>query len=165
MGGMPKILSWRSWANPLAYLVLLVLSFGLMIPWLGFYWDDWPIVLATRLQGVNVFWDYYRLERPFSAWSYIVTLPVLGTSPLPWHIFTLILRWLTVVGMGWSLKLLWPGRSRQVVWMTMLFAVYPIFTNQPVALTFSQQWICFGLYFFSVGLMLLSVRVPARRCC
>jgi hypothetical protein len=54
------------WAIPLAFLLLLLLSFGLMIPWLGFYWDDWPIVLAKKLQGVGVFWEYYGDERPFN---------------------------------------------------------------------------------------------------
>jgi hypothetical protein len=68
-------------------------------PLVGLFWDDWPIVLAARLQGVSAFWEYYRLERPFSAWTYVVTIPILGTTPLVWNIFTLLLRWLTVVGM------------------------------------------------------------------
>jgi hypothetical protein len=154
--------SLRRGVHPLVFLLLLVLSFGLLIPWLGFYWDDWPIVLAARLQGVQSFWDYYRLERPFSAWSYVYSIPWLGTRPLPWHIATLVLRWLTVVGMWWCLNLLWPRQRRTVIWAVLLFAVYPIFTNQPVALTFSQQWICFSLYFLSVGLMLTAVRRPGN---
>ncbi len=148
--------------TPLALLVLMVLSFGLMFPWLGLYWDDWPIVLAARLQGVEAFWDYYRYERPFSAWTYILTIPILGTRPIVWHIFTLLLRWLTVVAMWWSLTLLWPKRRRQAVWIVMLFAIYPIFTNQPVAVTFNQQWVCYALYFFSIGAMLQSIRTPRR---
>jgi hypothetical protein len=42
-------------AHPLTSLILLSLSFGLMIPRLCFYWGDWPIVLATRLQGLGAF--------------------------------------------------------------------------------------------------------------
>jgi hypothetical protein len=148
------------WVTPVVLLALLILGFGMMIPWFGFYWDDWPIVLAARLQGVNAFWEYYRLERPFSAWTYVLTIPLLGTTPLVWNIFTLLLRWLTVVGMWWSLRIVWPQRRREALWMAMLFAVYPIFTNQPVALAFSQHWICFALYFLSLGAMLKGVRAP-----
>ncbi len=155
--------SSHSRINLLAFLILLLLSFGLLIPWLGFYWDDWPIVLASRLQGVGAFWDYYRLERPFSAWTYILTIPFLGTQPLTWHIFTLLLRWLSVAGMWWCFKLLWPERARQAVWAALLFAVYPVFTDQPVALAFSQHWICYGLYFLSLGLMLYSARTGRNR--
>lgn len=96
---MRKQSTFPVWVTALALLILLILGFGLMIPWLGFYWDDWPIVLAARLQGVSAFWEYYRLERPFSAWTYVATIPILGTTPLVWNIFTLLLRWLTVVGM------------------------------------------------------------------
>ncbi len=39
------------WQTPLALLVLLILSFGLLIPQLGFYWDDWPVILTGRLAG------------------------------------------------------------------------------------------------------------------
>ena len=96
---MRKQSTFPVWVTALALLILLILVFGLMIPWLGYYWDDWPIVLAARLQGVSAFWEYYRLERPFSTWTYVVTIPILGTTPLVWNIFTLLLRWLTVVGM------------------------------------------------------------------
>lgn len=131
-----------------------------MIPWLGLYWDDWPIVLATRLQGVTTFWDFYRYERPFSAWTYIVTMPILGTRPVVWHIFTLLLRWVTVIGMWWSLQGLWPRRKREVTWMALVFAIYPVFTQQSVSIAFSQHWICYALYFLSLGAMIQSIRTP-----
>lgn len=150
----------RSWTIALAFLVLLILSFGLMIPWLGLYWDDWPIVLVTRLQGVNTFWDFYRYERPFSAWTYIVTAPILGTRPVIWHLFTLLLRWVTVIGMWWSLQGLWPRRKREVTWIALVFAIYPVFTQQSVSIAFSQHWICYALYFLSLGAMIQSVRTP-----
>jgi hypothetical protein len=146
--------------TPLAFLILLLLSFGLMIPWLGFYWDDWPVILASRLQGVGAFWDFYRYERPLSAWTYITTIPILGTRPIVWHIFTLLLRWVTVVGMWWSLHGVWPQRKREVTWMALLFAIYPIFSQQSVSVAFSQHWICYALYFLSLGTMIYSIRKP-----
>jgi len=156
-----KINPHRSWiSHLLAFLLLLGLSFGIAAPFLRLYWDDWPIVAAARLQGVQAFWEFYRYERPLSAWSYTLTIPVLGTHPLTWHIFSLLLRWLAVVGFWYVLQLIWPGRRREATWAALLFAIYPIFTQQAVAITFNQQWQIYVLYFLSVGAMLLALRRP-----
>lgn len=139
---------------PFVLLFIIVVSFGLLIPWLGFYWDDWPIIYLTKTQGTAGFRDFYQYDRPFSAWTYIVFAPVLGTSPLGWHIFTLLLRWLTVVFLWASLRIVWPKKPRPVFWIALLFAVCPIFTQQSVAVAYSQHWLCYLLYFCSVYFML-----------
>jgi hypothetical protein len=146
---------------PLAFLILCMLAFGLLLPWLGFFWDDWPVIATLRRLGIAAFWEFYKYDRPFSAWTYVLSAPLLGSNQLLWHTFTLLLRWLTVVGMWWSLRLLWPARLNEVTWMAFLFAIYPTFTQQPVAVAFSQHWISFCLYFLSIGLMLLSLRKPS----
>lgn len=143
---------------PLLLLALCVLAFGLLIPWLGFYWDDWPVILISRLQDARGFWEFYQYDRPFSAWTYILTAPLLGTSPLPWHIFTLLLRWLAAVGMWGCLRGVWHEHPRQAAWAAILFAVYPSFLQQPIAVAFSQHWITFGLFFASLYLMIQAHR-------
>lgn len=148
----------KTWTIPIALLVICGLGFGLLIPLLGFFWDDWPAITTIRLLGVDAFWNFYRGERPLSAWTFILFGPLFGTNQLLWHSFTLLMRWLTVLGMWWSLQLLWPKRKTEVTWMAFLFAIYPIFTQQPIAVAFSQHWITFCLYFFSIGLMLFSTR-------
>jgi hypothetical protein len=156
---MPKIrFSYRS--VPWLLLILCVLGFGLLIPTLGLYWDDWPVILMTRLQGARGFWDFYQYDRPISAWTYILTAPILGSRPLGWHIFTLLLRWATVLGMWWAFSNLWPAHKRDVTWMAILFAIAPSFLQQPVAVAFSQHWITYALYFLSIGCMLQAIRSP-----
>jgi len=153
----------RSWGTPLVFLLVLILSFGLMIPWLGFYWDDWPIALATRLQGVGAFWEYYGSERPFNPLTVIPAASLLGTVPLHWHLFALFMRWLTVLGFYWSLRGIWPRQTRQAAWIALLFAIYPIFTQQPVAATFTTHWIVYAAFFYSLGAMIYAVRRPRWR--
>ena len=147
---------------PVALLLLCGLGFGLLIPILGFYWDDWPAIATIRLLGNSGFWDFYKGERPLSAWTFVIFGPLFGTNPFLWHIFTLTLRWLTVLAMWWMLQLLWPSRKNEVTWIAFLFAIYPTFTQQPVAVAFSQHWITFALYFFSVSCMLLAVKNKRR---
>lgn len=151
--------------NITAGLVLLLavfVSFGLLIPWLGFYWDDWPVIYLKQTQGIQAYWDFYQYDRPFSAWTYIVFTPILGTSPFVWQIFTLLLRWLTAVFVWASLKLIWPNKSREVFWVAVLFAVCPIFLQQAVAVAYSQHWICYLLYFLSIYWMLRAQEQPQR---
>ena len=116
----------------------------------------------ARLRGVGAFWDFYQGERPFSAWTYILMMPILGTTPWVWHIFALLLRWLAVLAMWWSLRGLWPRQKSVANWMAILFAIFPVFTYQPVAVAFSQHWITFGLFFVSIGGMIWAERIPRR---
>jgi hypothetical protein len=144
-------------AVPVALLLVTVVSFGLLIPWLGFYWDDWPVIYLTQTQGTSGFWDFYQYDRPFSGWTYIVFAPLLGTSPLAWQIFTLLLRWLTAVLVWASLREIWPHKPHQVFWVALLFAAAPIFTQQPVAVAYSQHWLCYLLFFCSIYCMLRAL--------
>ena len=150
------------WFAPLLFLGVLIVGFGLMIPWLGYYWDDWPVIYLADVQGTGAYWDFYQFDRPFSAWTYILSVPVLGTTPWRWHIFTLLLRWLAVLGMWWTLRGLWPQRKRAVTWMAVLFAVYPVFTQQSISVAYSQHWVTYGLFFLSLGAMVWAHRKPQR---
>jgi hypothetical protein len=55
---------------------------------------------------------------------------------------------------------LWPRARRQVALAALLFMVYPVFTQQPITVTFHQQWLQYSLYFLSIGLMIAAIRRP-----
>ena len=152
----------RHQVAPLGFLFLLVLTFGIFIPWLGFYWDDWPVLLTGRLQGAPGFWQFYQYDRPVSAWTYVVTHPILGENPVAWHLFTLLLRWLTTFFMWKTTTTLWPCHRPEATWSAFLFAVYPVFTQQAISVAYSQHWLCFLLFFVSLYLMVLAWRTPGR---
>jgi hypothetical protein len=137
---------------------LLILAFGLFIPTLGFYWDDWPVLITHKLLGNAGLWEFYTYDRPVSAWTYIVMLPVLGYSPLPWHIFTLLLRWATCLGLWLALRGVWPTRTWEIAGVTALFAIYPVFKQQAISVAYSQHWITYLLYFASLAGMVYAVQ-------
>ncbi len=139
---------------PVLLLLVSVLAFGLLIPGLGFYWDDWAKILVARLYGLAAYPAYYASDRPLSAWTHMLFTPLLGQSPLAWQVFNLLLRWLSAVGMLWSLNLLWPRARRQNLAAALLFLVYPVFIQQPAGVTFHQQWLQYALFFLSLGAML-----------
>jgi hypothetical protein len=159
----------KKWPNlfsdrfvPVFLLVVCLLSFGLLLPWLGFYWDDWAKILVARLGSLPDYLRYYAEDRPLSAWTHMLFTPLLGTTPLPWHIFTLLLRWLSAWGAWWCLNLIWPSARRQNLAAALIFLVYPVFVSQPAAVTFHQQWLQYALFFLSFGLMLLARRRSGR---
>jgi hypothetical protein len=147
---------------PLILLLVVIAAYGLQITRMGFYWDDWQVVFLSHPGTPADFWRYFMFDRPFSAWTYILTLPVLGISPLVWQVFTILLRWLTALGFVWALRGLWPERPWQVFWMGIFFAVYPGFLQQPISAAFSQHFITYALFTFSLGLTIAALRRPKR---
>jgi hypothetical protein len=149
-------IKFDSWTVPFGLLVVTVLSYGLLLPFLGYYFDDWPVIWQVKT-GAD-FWEFYSYDRPFSAWTYLLTTPLFSIRPWVWHSFTLILRWLTSCAAWWFLSQLWPTRRQHVTWMAILFAVYPVYQQQSIAVAYSQHWLTFLLYLVSVGSMLASLR-------
>ena len=147
---------------PLAIFLLLALTFGWFINKLGFYWDDWAFILTARMQGLDQFWHYHSYDRPLSAWINVLQFPLVGTSPLAWQVFALGLRGATALLVGWTVRLIWPVRAREAAWTALLFAVYPVFTQQPIAVTYTQHWTCYILYMLSLAWMVLAFRQPNR---
>ncbi|MGB7875189.1 MAG: hypothetical protein WBL25_12460 [Anaerolineales bacterium] len=148
----------NKWTPPWLFLVVLTFAFGLLLPKLGFYWDDWPPILIEKMQAAHMFWEFYQYDRPISAWTYVVLFPILGIKPLAWQIFTLGVRWLTTVFVWLTFRELWPAYRKQAVWAALLFALYPSFDQQAISVAFSQHWICYLFYVASVWAMIKAVR-------
>jgi hypothetical protein len=148
--------------TPFGFCILLFLicwlAFGWFLPWLGLYWDDWPVIYIAHHGDPSVFWEFFSFDRPISAWTYVITYPVLGTNPLVWQIFTLSLRFLTALALWLALSELWPQRKYTTTAVAVLFAVYPTFRQQFISVAYSQHFITYALFFASVGLMLRAQR-------
>ncbi|MBI9044932.1 MAG: hypothetical protein JEZ06_10620 [Anaerolineaceae bacterium] len=146
------------WSIPIALLVLVILSFGVLIPQLGFYWDDWETILVTELYDLSEFWNYFEGHRPLAAWSHILFGAILKTRPINWQIFTLLMRWCTAFGMLWVFQMVWPKNKRKVTLAAFLFAVYPLFRQQPISVAYHQHWTAFALFFLSTGFMVYAAK-------
>lgn len=148
---------------PLLYLAVCILAFGLFIPWLGFYWDDWPTIFYTQSQRISQLIDHFSYDRPFSVWAYLL-IGQLGITPLVWHIAALLVRWGVILAMAWSLKPLWPDQTRRILFIGLIFAIYPGYYQQPSAVIFLPHLAALGLFFVSLGAMAraISAKNPWR---
>ena len=145
---------------PLAFLITCIFSFGLLIPSLGFYMDDWPYVFYAKLKGIDSLREMLVFDsRPNAAWLYMLGFKLLGFKPLAWHITALLMRWGTVVFIWMIFKAMWPERKKEAVYIGLFFAVYPFFMLQPFAVGSTHHW--FGFLTFSISMLLMIYAVNA----
>ncbi len=126
-------------AIPAVLLLLVTLAYGLLIPWMGFYWDDWPFAWFLRFFGPTEFIEAFRPFRPLLGPIFTVTTSIFGGHPVVWQILGLIIRFLLALEVWSLLRKVWPTREKSVLWVVLLFTVYPAYGQQWVALTHINQ--------------------------
>jgi hypothetical protein len=75
-----------------------------------------------------------------------------------------VLRILTVLFIWLALSAIWPDQKRQVTWIALLFAIYPLFKLQPIAVVDSLHWFGYFCYAVSLWAMVQYVRNPCHYC-
>ncbi len=144
--------------------VIGLLSYSLLLPWLGFYYDDWPFAWVAHRLGPAELIEAFKPFRPFLAPYFFITTSILGELPILWHTFNLFIRILLAFVLWWTLQQIWPNAKQQTIWASLFFLVYPGFSQQWVSLTHSNQELiphCFQL--LSFGLMVKSIRQPETK--
>lgn len=134
--------------------LLTFLCYGLLIPFLGFYWDDLPYLYQLSAFGPGGFPEYVASDRPFSAWIFILTTWLFRFEPLGYHLLALVLRFLASVLFYEVLKQLWPDKVDLRLFSAAIFTVYPGFLQQPIALIYNHHLSVLCLYLGSLVLML-----------
>jgi hypothetical protein len=149
----------RAWAVPLALLAVTLLAYAPLVPWLGYYQDDWYQVWFGRAFGAGIYPAYYARERPFIGWLYMLTVPIVGTAPLSWQVFALLARWLAGLSAWALLRRVLPGRPRLAFWTAVLFTVYPGFRQQYLAVIYSHYLLQLAFQLSMISLTLAAVRL------
>lgn len=148
---------------PLAFLLSLILAFGLNMFSLGIYQDDWIFVYNAYARGPQGLWEFLNADgTPLSSLMNIALFQLLGVQPLHWHAASLLARWLTVVSFWLILNRLWLSHHRQTLIAALVFAIHPFFVLQPLAFTFLHVWVGYAFLGFSFYWMLLAVQRPGR---
>jgi hypothetical protein len=144
----------KKWANPLLLLVMAILAYGLFIPRLGLFGDDWPhlwVLHTYGLQGLNqlVAWD-----RPFSSWVYWLIAPLAGDHIWVYHVYLLFLRWICAVFFYFLLNEILPDSKPVPFWASSFFLLYPGFRQEPQPLEFTLHFTALALMLFSFWCMI-----------
>ena len=145
----------------LILLITALLAYGLLIPWLGFYWDDMPMSWIRYELGPQAMTRYFSTNRPVWGVLYQLTTRLIPQVPLYWQIFALIWRWLGAVAVWGILRELWKDKPRFALGVALLFLLYPGFNQQWGSYLYSHFFIVIFFYFYSIYLSLKRKAIPA----
>src|SRR5678816_4447087 len=112
-------------AVPIILGILTILAYGLLLPLTGFYWDDWPFAWIAKFLGPKEFMPAFAGVRPFLGPIFFITTSLIPPVPLYWQIFALIIRFISGLSAWFALSQVWPRHRRQVLIASLLFLVFP----------------------------------------
>ncbi|MBN1535281.1 MAG: hypothetical protein JW908_01020 [Anaerolineales bacterium] len=147
---------------PLVLLALCAISYGVLVPWLGWYWDDWPSIWFLRVMGAAGFTDVFTIDRPTLGYLFWLTTAILGESLLAWQVFGFISRWLSCLAFWWFLNQIWQNKPEPVAWASILFTIYPGFYQQYIPITYSHMYLILALVLFSLGMIVKGLKSQAK---
>ena len=150
------------WAFPLALLALTALTYGPLLNQLGPYWDDWVFAWTRSQLGLQGLRDLFEITRPIRGWIEAALTPLLGISALRWQAYAMLMRGLAAVWFWWFLRQLWPERRMEAFFAASVMVVFPVYTQQPQAMTFHYFWTFQGILFLSFALMVRSLRADGK---
>jgi hypothetical protein len=126
-------------AVPAALAILILLAYGILTPRMGFYWDDLPFAWFLRFFGPAEFIPAFEPFRPLLGYVFAATTAIFGGHPLTWQLLGLFIRFILGLQVWSLLRKVFPTRERSVLWVVLLFTVYPAYGQQWVALTHINQ--------------------------
>ncbi len=147
-----------------ALLILLttVITYGVSIPKLGYYHDDWFVLWSGHVRGAGSLISLFSTDRPFMGVVYSFVYRLLGDTVINWHLYALLWRCIGGLAFFWILRLIWPNQKYLTTLMTVLFVVYPGFLSQPNANTKQNHLYGFGTALLSIALMLQAMKANKR---
>jgi hypothetical protein len=152
----------------LILLIIAILAYGLLIPQLGFYWDDLPMSWIRYELGPEAMTRYFSTNRPVWGLLYQVTTRFLPQVPVYWQIFALLWRWLGAVVVWAIVRELWKDKQSSPVdkpyfalSVALLFLLFPGFNQQWGSYLYSHFFIVLFFFLLSIFLMLRRQTIPA----
>jgi len=152
----------NKYASYVWLFLLIAVCFGILIPKLGFYWDDLPYLYQYNAFGPSGFPEFVASDRPFSAWIFSATTFLFGFNPIGYHALALCLRWICTILFFEIIQLIWKHNNGINLAAASIFAIYPGFLQQPIALIYNHHLSIFVFFLLSVFLMALNASREKR---
>ena len=157
-----KVLKNETFFSILLIFLTTLITYGVSIPSLGYYHDDWFVLWSGQSRGAESLMPLFSTDRPFMGVVYSVVYRLLGDTILNWHLYALLWRFIGGLAFFWILRLVWPDQKYLTTVMTVLFLVYPGFLSQPNANTKQNHLFGFGSALLSIALMLQALKTSRQ---
>ena len=152
----------ETFAAVLLILLTTIITYGVSIPNLGYYHDDWYMLWSGQSRGAESIIPLFSTDRPFMGVVYSYVYRLLGDTILNWHLYALLWRLIGGLAFFWILRLIWPEQKYLTTLMTVLFIVYPGFLSQPNANTKQNHLYGFATALLSIALMLQAMKTEKQ---
>lgn len=146
------------WSTAALVVFAAFVTYGVLIPQLGFYRDDWYMLQMGQWRGAAGLIEIFQTDRPFIGYLFAVYFRLFGTAPLGWHLAALAIKIIGAVSFLWLMRLLFPGRRDFATWTTLLYVAYPGFLQQPVAATYIHLLLAVTASILSLALTSLAIQ-------
>lgn len=147
------------WSAAALVVFVVILTYGVLLPQLGFYRDDWYMLQTGQARGAAGLIEIFQTDRPFIGYLFALYFRLLGTAPLGWHLGALSIKIVGAVSFLWLMRLLFPGQRDFATWLTLLYAVYPGFLQQPIAATYIHLLLAVTASVLSFALTAYALRI------
>ena len=144
----------------LVLFAVAFLAYGLLIPQLGFYWDELPMIWIRYQLGSEAMMRYFSSNRPVWGLLYQITTHILPAIPIYWQIFALLWRWLGAVVVYAIVTKLWKGKLQSALGVALIFLVYPGFNQHWTSYLYGHFYIVLFFFLCSLLCMLLAIESP-----
>jgi len=142
--------------------VVAYFAYGLLIPHLGWYWDDMPISWIGYELGPKALTHYFSTNRPLWGVLYQISTRLIPQVPAYWQIFVLVWHWACAVVVYALVAKLWKDKPQSALGVALLFLVYPGFNQHWAAYLYSHFYIVLFFLLYSLLCTLLAIESPKR---
>ena len=141
---------------PLSVFVLL--SYGMLLTKMGFYWDDWPYVWTRLELGYSGLLRHFSFSRPVAGQLHNIAIMITNGSPLAAQLYGLAAQVFGSFCAGALVKTVWKEKRYAAALTALLFLAYPGFTMRPIAINFSFSYFLMGALSLSFILTIKAAR-------
>ena len=127
-----------------------MLAYGLLLPHMGFYWDELPMTWIRYELGPAAMTRYFSTNRPAWGLLYQMTTRILPQVPIYWQFFALLWHWVAACLVWGVVRHLWPTERQLAILVGLGFLLYPGFSQQWTSFLYAHFFIvlCFLLFSF-----------------
>lgn len=143
-------------------VIATLITYGIFIPQLGFYRDDWYMIWTGQGRGLSGLIALFQNDRPFIGYVYAVLYRLLGAAPLGWHLLALAVRLISGLAFLWFTRLLWPQHKIGTTLLALLYVVYPGFLQQSIAGTYINLLMAVAASVLSFALTAQAIQTQSR---
>ena len=143
-------------------IIVSALAYLPLVGSFGYYYDDWYLMHSAGAHGPSVFWDIFRVDRPYRALVMIPAYSLFGPNPLSYNLSAYLFRLAGALSLFWILKMLWPRQTGATTLMALLFLIYPGFLSQPNAIDYQSHIVGLASALLSIALTLQAILSESR---